>query len=111
MLNLTRRVDYGIVLLTHLGLYPNVPFSARQIATRYRLSPSFTANVLKTLQKGDLVKSQRGVRGGYILCRPPAEICLTHVIQVLEGVWCMVECQMAQTVAAEHAAFFVVDAE
>ncbi|MBI4587186.1 MAG: Rrf2 family transcriptional regulator [Planctomycetes bacterium] len=82
-----------MVLLTHLGLHPKVPFSARQIAGHYRLSPSLTANVLKSLQKGNLVKSLRGVRGGYVLNRNPEDILLSQVIEVLEGGWNMVECQ------------------
>ena len=93
MLKITRKFDYAMVLLTDLGLHGKKPASARAIADRYGLSLSLTANVLKGLQRSAIVRSIRGVRGGYVLGREPAEISLASVILAIEGDRPMTDCQ------------------
>jgi Rrf2 family protein len=85
MLKITKKFDYAMVLLTDLGISQDSPLSARKISERYGLSPSLTANVLKGLQRSSLVRSTRGVHGGYVLGRSPGEITLGEVIHALEG--------------------------
>jgi Rrf2 family protein len=94
MLKITKKFDYAMVLLTDLGLSSATPMSARKISERYGLSPSLTANVLKGLQRGALVRSTRGVRGGYILGRSPGEITLGEIIAAIEGRRSLSDCQV-----------------
>jgi Rrf2 family protein len=93
MFHLSRRVDYGMILLTHLGLHAGEALSARALARTYRLSPSLTASVLKSLQRRRLVASRRGIRGGYALRRAPEAIHLSDVIDAVDGCWSLVDCQ------------------
>jgi Rrf2 family cysteine metabolism transcriptional repressor len=94
VLKITRKFDYAMVLLTDLGLHRATPSSARRISERYGLSLSLTANVLKGLQRRSLVRSTRGVNGGYILGRDPVDIRLAEVIQAIEGERNMTDCQV-----------------
>ena len=93
VLNLTRRVDYSLLVLTHLGLRPRHASSAGHVAAAYGLSLSLTANVLKALHRAELVRSRRGAKGGYTLNRRPNEITVADVIRAVEGDWEIVECR------------------
>ncbi len=93
MLNLTRKVDYGVLILTHLALRAGEAVSSRELARTYGLSRSLTASVLKTLQRRGLVTSSRGVHGGYSLGAEPSGISVNDVILALEGPWSIVECR------------------
>ena len=45
----------------------------------------FLEQLFSTLRRGGLLNSQRGVKGGYTLARPPEEITVLEVVQVLDG--------------------------
>lgn len=86
---LSRKVDYALLILSHLYRQAG---TARSIAERFGLSRSFTANILKELVHHGFVASQRGVRGGYALARPAREITLAELIEALEDGWRLTLC-------------------
>lgn len=92
MLRLTKRIDYGILILTALGFDPNQRKNAAEIAEGFRLSKHMVANILKSLSKAEIVQSGRGPKGGYILSRSPQEISLIEVIEALEGSFALLDC-------------------
>ena len=91
MLKLSKKTDYAIILLTHLGDVGN-HVSAQKMAVHYKLPYSMVANILKQLVSSGLVKSIRGQLGGYILARPAGEIKLSEIIEVIDTQFSLVEC-------------------
>lgn len=85
MLQITKRVDYALIALTHLGVHPGERFSARELAEAYQLSRPLMANVLKSLTRGELIASVRGTKGGYALAGSPKLISVGRVVELLEG--------------------------
>ena len=85
MLQITKRVDYSLIALTHLAIHPGERFSARELAETYKLSKTLMANVLKALTRGELVHSVRGTKGGYELALDPKDIPVGRVVELLEG--------------------------
>ena len=81
---LTRKVDYALLVLSHL-YERRGGASAREIAGRFSISPSFIANILKELCSKGYVSSHRGVKGGYVLLRSPERITLAEFIDSLEN--------------------------
>jgi len=69
MLKLSKKTDYAIILLTHLG-EEEVPVSAQEVATHYKLPYPMVANILKQLVSSGLIESIRGKHGGYVLAKP-----------------------------------------
>jgi Rrf2 family protein len=49
-------------------------------------------HLITPLIAGGLVKSTRGARGGVLLVKPPAQVKLTEVVQLLEGSIAPVDC-------------------
>ena len=45
----------------------------------------FLEQLFSTLRRDGLLLSQRGVKGGYTLARPPEEITVLEVVQALDG--------------------------
>jgi Rrf2 family protein len=87
----SRKVDYGLLILSHLYHKPEGG-SAREIAAAFGLSRAFVANILKELCHKGFVASHRGVRGGYALQRPPEEINLASLMEALEDQFHLAEC-------------------
>ena len=85
MLQITKRVDYALIALTHLALHPGELASARELAESYHLSRPLMANVLKELVRAELVRSVRGTKGGYELLTDPAQVPVGLVVETLEG--------------------------
>jgi Rrf2 family iron-sulfur cluster assembly transcriptional regulator len=57
----------------------------RDIATRTALPQPYLEQILLALKGAGLVKSKRGVGGGYILARPADEIYLSEIISAVDG--------------------------
>ncbi len=93
MLKFSRKLDYAIVAMAQL-CDPSLdgPISARTLADRCRVPASILANILKELSKGGIVRSVRGVNGGYELAVPPRQISVGTVVRLLEGPTRLVEC-------------------
>lgn len=49
-------------------------------------SPTYLSNVIQRLARGGIVRSHRGISGGYSLARPASEISLRDLVELLEGV-------------------------
>ena len=90
MLKLSKKIDYGLILLR--DLCGGDGGSAREIAGRYRLPPSMAANILKALSTSGILFSTRGPQGGYGLARHPRDITLTEIVESLEGPFILVDC-------------------
>jgi len=97
---LSKKTDYALLILSHLSERSGGG-SAREIAERFGLSRAFLANILKELcQKGFLI-SHRGVKGGYELQRPPDQINLAELLEVMEDGWKLTTCS-GQGEGVEH---------
>jgi Rrf2 family protein len=89
---LSRKVDYALLILSYLHGHQPGGASAHKIATHYSLGRPFVANILKVLCQKGFVESHRGVKGGYILCRPAAEIRLAELMDALDESFHLTTC-------------------
>ena len=95
MIRLSKRTDYGIVLMAHFAHDPGRSVhNAREIAAETRLPLPIVSQVLKTLARGGLLVSHRGTKGGYTLARPPEQIAVSDVLRALEGPIGLMECTL-----------------
>jgi Rrf2 family protein len=79
--------EYAILALIELATYyqSGEPLQIRQIAAQQKIPDRYLEQLLATLRRGGLVKSQRGSRGGYLLAREPWKITVFEVLGCLEG--------------------------
>lgn len=92
MLRITKQTDYGIVLLSRMALEAEHQFNAPELAVEVQLPLPTVSKILKLLARDGLLRSHRGVKGGYSLARPPERISVAQIIASLEGPIAMTEC-------------------
>lgn len=61
------------------------PMQIRQIAAQQNIPDRYLEQLLATLRRGGIVKSQRGSKGGYLLTREPWKISILEILECLEG--------------------------
>lgn len=80
------RGDYGLRALIELAdHYGQGPLQCSEIALRRHVPEQYLDQLLTTLRKAGLVRSQRGPAGGHELARDPAEMSVYDAIVALEG--------------------------
>jgi Rrf2 family protein len=93
MLKLSNKGLYGIKALYELARnYGCAPVTIREISGRHGMPVPFLEQVLHRLKQTGLVKSCRGVNGGYFLARSPADITLGDAVRALEGPIALCDC-------------------
>jgi Rrf2 family protein len=58
---------------------------AEELAAEHGIPPNYLVQILIELKSQQIVKSQRGKEGGYLLARPPAEISFGDVLRCIHG--------------------------
>lgn len=92
-MKLSTRGRYGLRALLDLAVHQGEGMVLlKDIARRQEISLPYLEHLITPLIAGGLVKSTRGARGGVLLLKPPAEVKLTEVVQLLEGSIAPVDC-------------------
>ncbi|MGE5658450.1 MAG: RrF2 family transcriptional regulator [Actinomycetota bacterium] len=87
MVELSCKSEYAILALLELAAhYPEgEPLQIRQIAALQNIPDRYLEQLLATLRRCGLIRSQRGAKGGYLLAKEPWKITLLEVLNCLEG--------------------------
>ena len=92
-MKLSTRSQYGTRALLDIAINGKErPVLLRDIGQRQQISPLYLAHLITPLVAAGILRSTRGARGGVSLAKPPREIKLSEVIQLLEGSIAPVEC-------------------
>ena len=86
-MRVSTRGDYACRALLSLTLHSDAtgPTSVRDIAERTGLPQPYLEQILLALKGAGLVRSKRGVGGGYVLSRSPEQIRLSEIISAVDG--------------------------
>ncbi len=86
-MKLSVKVDYACRVLVQLArLHERGELAHIESLARVEAVPAtYLVQILGELRNGGLVTSRRGKQGGYSLARPPAEISLLDVVNLVEG--------------------------
>src|SRR3982751_6386165 len=80
------RGDYAARALLPLALHgSDEPTSVKEIAERTNLPQPYLEQILLAAKGAGLVRSKRGVGGGYVLSRPADEITLAEILAAVDG--------------------------
>ncbi|GET38764.1 RrF2 family transcriptional regulator [Microseira wollei] len=86
-MELSCKSEYALLALLELAISYNEgePLQIRQIAAKQNIPDRYLEQLLASLRRCGLVRSQRGAKGGYLLGRDPWKITLLEVVSCLEG--------------------------
>jgi len=83
-MKLTTKGHYAVKALLDLSLHPpNQPISVSQIAKRQNIPAPYLEKILIKIRHAGLVKSIRGVQGGYQLAVSPDKISLGEILMAV----------------------------
>ena len=98
-MELSCKSEYALLALLELSTHYNTgePLQIRQIAAKQNIPDRYLEQLLATLRRAGLVRSQRGAKGGYLLTQEPWKITLFDVVSCIEGVDAQPESESAPT--------------
>lgn len=84
-MQITRETDYAVRCVFYLAGKTDGVTMIDEISREMCVPKSFLAKILQKLSRQDIVKSFRGVKGGFQLARKPGGITLLDVIEAVQG--------------------------
>ena len=86
MLAITTKSPYAVRALTELARRGSAaPVPIGELAQARDIPVQFLEGLFATLRRAGILQSQRGVKGGYTFARPPSEVTVLEVVELLEG--------------------------
>ncbi|HSW10666.1 MAG TPA: Rrf2 family transcriptional regulator [Bacillota bacterium] len=93
-MQLSSRTEYAaraLIALAREGAGES-PVQLADLAAGQELPLDYLAQLVGTLKSGGLVATRRGPGGGLLLARPPGDVSLAEVVQLMEGSFSPAEC-------------------
>ena len=85
-MQLNQATDYAFRVVLHLaGLPPGTIVNGQTLAEKEHIPQRFLLKIMRSLAGAGIVKSHRGVDGGFALSKQAGEITLLSVIEAVEG--------------------------
>jgi Rrf2 family protein len=93
MLRLSKKGEYGVRAMFELAKHYNKgPLTIKEIARRQDVSIAYLEQLLNKLRKSELIESQKGPGGGYLINKEPNEISVGMILNSLEGPVAITQC-------------------
>jgi DNA-binding IscR family transcriptional regulator len=86
VLSITTKSPYAVRALVELAkLGDAAPVPIGELARRREIPVQFLEQLFAVLRRSGILKSQRGVKGGYSFARPPGEVTVHENDELLDG--------------------------
>ncbi len=86
MLSITSKSPYALRALAELARAGgDGPVPIGELARRRDIPVQFLEQLFAVLRRGGILRSQRGVKGGYSFAREPSEVTVLEIVEMLDG--------------------------
>jgi Rrf2 family cysteine metabolism transcriptional repressor len=86
MISITTKSPYALSALVELHRHGDAgPVPIAELARRREIPVQFLEQLFATLRRAGILRSQRGVKGGYSFARPPGEVTVLELVELLDG--------------------------
>ena len=92
MIKLTNLADYAVVLMCHLAQEPQEMSSAVGLAQMSRVPVPTVSKILGALSRAGVLRSQRGLKGGFYLGRAAEDISVADIVEAVDGPIALTNC-------------------
>lgn len=99
---LSQTVEYALRAATYLATSPDEPRTVDQIAEATLVPVAYLAKVMQALVRGGVVKSRRGVGGGFTLARPPCDLPLLEIVKAVDPIQRITTCPLGLASHGTH---------
>jgi Rrf2 family protein len=92
-MRVSKKTDYALrALFTLVEHYQGAPISIRELARRNDVPKRFLEQIMLHLKAQGWVRSTAGIRGGYVLAKPPEKITMGEIIRHFDGILAPIDC-------------------
>lgn len=82
----TKAEEYGLFGAVHLAKQPRgAVVSLTEISQSQNIPDKFLAKIFQSMTRAGILKSHRGVRGGFSLVKPPKKISIADILNAIQG--------------------------
>jgi Rrf2 family cysteine metabolism transcriptional repressor len=86
MISITTKSPYALSALVELHRHGDCgPVPIAELARRRDIPVQFLEQLFASLRRAGVLRSQRGVKGGYSFARPATEVTVLEVVELLDG--------------------------
>ena len=86
MISITTKSPYALQALAELGRHGDAgPVPIGELARRRDIPVQFLEQLFAVLRRAGVLRSQRGVKGGYSFAREPSDITVLELVELLDG--------------------------
>jgi len=86
VLSISSKSPYAVRALAELGrVGGEAPVPLGELARRRDIPTQFLEQLFAVLRRAGVIKSQRGVKGGYSFAKDPASITVLEIVELLDG--------------------------
>ena len=85
MISITTKSPYALQALAELGRSGDQPVQIGELARRREIPVQFLEQLFAVLRRAGVLRSQRGVKGGYSFARDPSDVTVLEVVELLDG--------------------------
>lgn len=100
-MKISKKSQYGLRAMAYLANNERKFWSIREISEKEGISFNYLEKILSIIEKGGLLKSKKGIQGGYTLAKNPQEITVGEILKTLEGKMSLTECLGVESCAKE----------
>lgn len=83
---------YALRMMLDLAMHPEGFVALKDVAERQSISKKYLEQIVPMLNKAELLRTNRGYQGGYMLAKKPSEYTVGEILQVTEGSLSPVAC-------------------
>ncbi len=92
-MRISTRARYGLRLMVEIALsYGKGPIFLKEISRNIDVSEKYLSQIIIPLKGKGLINTYSGAHSGYILSKPPSEIRLKEIVEILEGDLSLIDC-------------------
>ncbi len=86
MISITSKSPYAVRALAELArLAAEAPVPIGELARRREIPVQFLEQLFAVLRRAGVLRSQRGVKGGYAFARDPGSVTVLEIVELLDG--------------------------
>ncbi len=85
MISITTKSPYALRAMIELYRHGDGPVPISELARRGNIPVQFLEQLFATLRRAGVLRSQRGVKGGYSFGRPPDQVTVLELVELLDG--------------------------
>jgi Rrf2 family cysteine metabolism transcriptional repressor len=85
VISITTKSPYALQALAELGRCGEGPTPIGELARRREIPVQFLEQLFAVMRRSGILRSQRGVKGGYSFAREPSDITVLEIVELLDG--------------------------